>query len=222
MLLLLMFGCTDDIDAGKLAGTTVTEAWIDDFAWGSFTVVGGVLGGEGLLKATTTDGELVRQRIGFFGGVGGFGIVTMLASGGRVDYQLPQAEVPGEALFGAFDGSLEAIVVGGGYQSMHLRSADGVELDSEGFGAIMAIGVLAVSIDLYAVQQQAAQPGDTGLYWDSGSDSAPLGESGPADSGETGESGPADSGETGESGPADSGETGESGPADSGETGDSG
>lgn len=176
MLLLLAVACTDDINAGKLAGTTVTEAWIDDFAWGSFTMVGGVAGGEGTLKATTVQGEIIRQQIGWVGGVGGFGLFTMFASGGRVDYQLPEPEMPGEALFGAFDGSLEAIAAGAGYQSLHLRSERHVELDSEGLAAIFAVGVAAVSIDLYSVDAHKPESLDTGTPWS------------PEDSGDTADS----------------------------------
>ena len=184
---LLLLGCTGDIDAGKLAGTTVTEAWIDDFAWLSFTFMGGGLHGGGTLRAVTTEGQTVRQPVSFGGGVGGLAIFMEGGTSGRVDYTLPETQVPGEWLFGAFDGSLESIAVVGGYQSMHLRSENLVQLDSEGFALFIGIGVAAVGIELRAVDE--APPAgtlDTGMGRDSG-DTADSGDSG--DSGESGDSG---------------------------------
>jgi hypothetical protein len=165
-----LMGCLDTVDAGKLAGTTVTEAWIDDFTWMSLTVLGGGLTGSGTLKARLESDEVVRQPIEFGGAVGGFGVVMMAGGAERVDYVLPAPKVGGELLFGSFDGSLETIVAGAGYQSLHLRSPEAVQLDSEGIGALVGIGVFAVQIDLYAVERAGAGVGSE--------------EQGPADSGD--------------------------------------
>lgn len=218
-LLALALGCTQEIDAGKLANITITDAWIDEFGWGSFAVLGGAIFGSGTLRAHTPDGSVVRQEVGFSGAVGGLGLFMMGGSSGRVDYALPELEMPGEALFGHFDGSLEAFVVAGGYQSLHLRSEEGVELDSEGFGALMGVGVAAVGVDIRAIERPAQVPSDTGLPWDSGDsedssvDSAadPGGSDSAADSGDSGGSDSA--ADSGDSGGSDS--AADSGAADS-------
>lgn len=175
MIALVLLGCVDS-GAGHLAGTTVTEAWIDDFSWGSFTLVAGPVGGGGRLRARTVDGEVIGQHVQWDGVAVGIGEIIGGGGMGRVNLTLPEAAVPGECLLGDFEGSLETLAVGAGYTELRLRNADGVELDDGGVAIFMAVGVFYVSVELRAALHDKwdddSEAADTGgdTAWDSGDD----------------------------------------------------
>ncbi len=181
MIALLLFGCIDGT-AGKLAGTTVTEAWVDDVSWAFFTLVAGPIGGGGRLRARTVDGEVIGQDVQWDGVAVGLGEIVGGGVNGRVNLTLPAPEVPGECLFGDYAGSLETFAAGAGYQELRLRNDDGVEMDDGGVALFVAVGVFSVTVEMRAQlhEKDEYQPrdtdgantgdsgGDTG--WDSGDD----------------------------------------------------
>lgn len=173
MIALLLLACTDP-GAGHLAGTTVTEAWIDDFSWGSFTLVAGPIGGGGRLRARTVEGEVIGQHVQWDGVAVGIGEIIGGGGMGRVNLTLPASTVPGECLLGDFEGSLETLAVGAGYSELRLRNVDGVEIDDGGVAIFMAIGVFFVSVELrVATHEKWDDDIDTAESgWDSGADSA--------------------------------------------------
>lgn len=173
MIALLFLGCVGQ-GAGHLAGTTITEAWIDDFTWGSFALIAGPIGGGGRLRARTVAGDVIGQDVRWDGVAVGLGELITSGGTGRVDLTLPEVEVPGECLLGDYAGSLETFAVGAGYHELRLRNEDGVEIDDGGLAIFMAVGVFYVSMELRADvhQKDAYLPRDTDgdSGWDSGDD----------------------------------------------------
>ncbi len=177
MIALLLLGCVDP-GAGHLAGTTITEAWIDDASWGSFSSMLGVISGGGRLRARTVDGEIVGQDVSWSGLVAGLGVTVAGGLNGRVNLTLPESAVPGECLFGDYEGSLEAFAMGAGYHEIRLRNADRVEMDDGGVAIFAAVGVFFLSVNLHVNEHVKAEylpkysddDGDSG--WDSGGDTA--------------------------------------------------
>jgi hypothetical protein len=169
LLLPLAAGCATPEIPPDLAAAPIERAWLEDYQWTASGFIGGALTGHAWLYAVDTSGRMHTQYVQLRGGLVGF-VFELTGSGGRtVALDLPPAPIFGADLFERYEGSFEALVVGFGFASLHLRNAPGVELDDQGGGYLIGLSVSYAELRLIPAEPPPTpDTGDTGDTADSG------------------------------------------------------
>ena len=179
---LALAGCKPVEVPPGLAIAQIERAWVEEYEWTAMGLLGGGIDGHAWLYAVDTDGDLHEQYVELRGGLAGFAFEFTVSGGRTVELDLPPGHTTGADLFGRYSGSFEALVVGFGFTSLHLKNDHGVQLDDQGLGMLMGLSVSAAWMQL--VPADPPPEADTADSWGSQDTSSETGDS----AGETGDS----------------------------------